>query len=73
MIMHGKPELWTTRERWNADHKGRESIIWVKEDVLGGPWIVATDKARCLGGNIRCLQQPSTASSVRVGKARWSR
>ena len=50
MIMHGKPELRTTRERWNAGHKGRESIIRAKEDVLGGPWIVATDKALCLGG-----------------------
>ena len=49
-IMHGIPELWTTRERWNAGHKGRESIIGAKQDVLGGPWIVATDKAGCLGG-----------------------
>ena len=73
MVMHGKPELRTTRECWNAGHKGRESIIRVKEDILCGPWIVATDKARCLGGNIRCLQQPSAASSVRVGKARWGR
>ena len=55
VIMHGKPELWTTRECWNASHKGRESIIGAKEDVLGGPWIVATDKARCLRGNISCL------------------
>ena len=55
MIMHGKPELRITKERWNAGHKGRESIIRAKEDVLGGPWIVATDKAGCLGGNIRCL------------------
>ena len=31
VIMHGKPELWTTRERWNAGHKGRESIIGAKE------------------------------------------
>ena len=50
MVMHGKPELRTARERWNAGHKGRESIIRAKEDVLGGPRIVATDKARCLGG-----------------------
>ena len=55
MIMYGKPELWTTGERWNAGHKGRESIIGAKEDVLGGPWIVTTDKARCFRGNIRCL------------------
>ena len=73
MIMHGKPELRTTGECWNAGHKGWESIILAKEDVLGGPWIVATDKACCLGGDIRCLQQPSAASSVRVGKARWSK
>ena len=50
MVMHGKLELRTTREHWNARHKSRESIIRAKEDVLGGPRIVATDKARCLGG-----------------------
>ena len=50
MIVHGIPELWTTRERRNAGHKGRESIIGAKQDVLGGPWIVATDKAGCLRG-----------------------
>ena len=39
VIMHGIPELWTTRERWNAGHKGRESIIGAKQDVLGhGLW-----------------------------------
>ena len=55
MIMHGKLELWTTGERRNAGHKGRESIIGAKEDVLGGPRIVATDKACCLGGDVCCL------------------
>ena len=32
---------------------------------------MATDKAGCLGGNVCCLEQPSTASSVRVGQVRW--
>ena len=32
---------------------------------------MATDKAGCLGGDICCLKQPSTASSVRVCQARW--
>ena len=30
VIMHDKSELWTTRECWNAGHKGRESIIGAK-------------------------------------------
>ena len=70
MVMHGIPELWTTRERWYAGHKGWESIIGAEQDVLGGPWVVATDKAGCLRGDIGCLKQPSTASSVGVGSAR---
>ena len=39
-----------------------------KQDVLGGPWVVATDKAGCLRRNVCFLEQPSTASSVRVGQ-----
>ena len=73
MVMHGIPELWTTRERRNAGHQTRESIIGAKQDVLGGPWVVATDKAGCLRGDICRLKQPSTASSVGVGSERWSR
>ena len=55
MIVHGNQELRTTGERWNAGHKGRESIVQAKEDVLGGTWIVATDKARCFGGGISAV------------------
>ena len=54
-IVYGNPELRTTGERWNAGHKSRESIVGAKEDVLGGPRIVAADKAVCLGGNVCCL------------------
>ena len=50
MVMHGIPELWTTRERRYAGHKGRESIIGPEQDVLSGPGVVATDKAGCFGG-----------------------
>ena len=32
---------------------------------------MAADKAGCLGGNVCFLEQPSTASSVRVGHGRW--
>ena len=56
VIVHSIPELWTTRERWNAGYKSRESAIRAKEDVLGGPRVVATDKAGCLGGDVRCLE-----------------
>ena len=55
MIVHGNPELRTTGERWNAGHKSQESVVGAKEDVLGGPGIVAADKAGCLGGNVYCL------------------
>ena len=55
MIMHGIPELWTTRECWNAGHKGRESITGAKQDVLGGPWIVAMDKAGYLRGGMSAV------------------
>ena len=30
VIVHGIPELWTTRERRNAGHKGWESTIRAK-------------------------------------------
>ena len=50
VIVHGNPELRTTGERWNAGHKSRESVVGAKKDVLGGPGIVAADKAGCLGG-----------------------
>ena len=71
VIVHGIPELWTTWERRNAGHKSRESTIRAKKDVLSGPWVVTTDKAGCLGRNVCCLKQPSTASRVRVGQVRW--
>ena len=71
VIVHGIPELWTTRERRNASHKSRESTIRVKKDVLRWPWVVTPHKASCLGRNICCLKQPSTASRVRVSKVRW--
>ena len=58
VIVHGIPKLWTTRERRNAGHKCQESTIRAKKDVLGGPWVVATDKVGCLGGE--CL--PSEAA-----------
>ena len=31
VIVHGIPELWTTQERRNAGHKGRESTIRAKK------------------------------------------
>ena len=31
VIVHGIPELWTTREHRNAGHKGRESTIRAKK------------------------------------------
>ena len=31
VIVHGIPELWTTRERRNAGHKGRDSTIRAKK------------------------------------------
>ena len=64
MIVDGNPELGTTGERWNASHKGRESIIGAKKDVLGRPLVVAAYEASRLGGNVCCLQQPSVASCV---------
>ena len=67
----GIPELWTTQERRNAGHKSRESTIRAKKDVLRWPWVVTPHKANCLGRNICCLKQPSTASRVRVSKVRW--
>ena len=57
VIVHGNPELWTTGERWNTSHKSRESVVGAKKEVLGGPGIVAADKAGCLGGGGGgCLQ-----------------
>ena len=73
VIVHGNPELRTTGERLNAGHKSRESVVGAKKDVLSKPGIVAADKAGCLGGDVCCLEQPSAASCVRVGSARWSR
>ena len=73
MIVHGNPELRTTGERRNAGHKSRESVVGAKKDVLGRPGIVAADKAGCLRGDVCCLEQPSAASGVRGGSARWGR
>ena len=55
MIVDGNPELGTTGERWNASHKGRESIIGAEEDVLGRPRVVATNEVSRLGRNVCCL------------------
>ena len=73
MIVHGIPELWTTRERRYAGHKSWESTIRAEKDVLRWPWVVTPHKAGCLGRNVCCLKQPSTASRVRVSKVRWCR
>ena len=45
VIVHGNPELRATGERWNAGHKSWEGVTRAKEDVLGGPGIVAADEA----------------------------
>ena len=50
MIVDGNPELRTTGERWNAGHKGWESVVRAEKDVLGRPRIVAEDETGCLGG-----------------------
>ena len=73
MIVDSNPELEITGERWNAGHKGWESVVGAEKDVLGRPWIVAADKAGCLRGDVCCLEQSSTASGVRSGSARWGR
>ena len=70
VIVHGIPELWTTRERRYAGHKSRESAIRAKKDVLRWPWVVTPHKTSCLGRNVCCLKQPSTASRVGVSKVR---
>ena len=44
VVVHGIPELWTTRERRNAGHKSRESTIEAKKDILSGPWVVAVKR-----------------------------
>ena len=71
VIVHGIPELWTTRERGYAGHKSRENAIRAKKDILRWPGVVTPHKASCLGRNICCLEQPSTASRVRVSTVRW--
>ena len=55
MIVDGNPELRTTGECWNVSHKGRESVIWAEEDVLGRPRVVATNEASRLGRNVCCF------------------
>ena len=70
MIVDGNPELGTTGERQNASHKGWESIIGAKKDVLGRPRFVAAYEASRLGGNVCCLQQLSAASGVGSSGAR---
>ena len=74
MVVDGNPELRTAGERWNAGHKGWQSVIVAKKDVPGRPQVVAANEASHLGGgggNICCLQQLSAASGVRSGGARW--
>ena len=73
MIVDGNPELRTTGERWNAGHKGRESVVGAEKDVLSRPRIVAADEAGCLGGDVCCLEQSRSVSGVRSGSARWGR
>ena len=53
--------------------KAGRASFGAKKGVLGRPGIVAVDKAGCLGGDVCCLEQPSAASGVVVGSARWSR
>ena len=68
VVMHGIPQLWTTGERGYAGHKGRESAIRAKKDILRWPRVVTPHKASCLRRNVCCLKQPSTASRVRVSR-----
>ena len=69
--MHGIPELWTTRERGHAGHKRRESAIRAKEDILRWPRVMTSPKVGCFWRNVGFLEQPSTASRVRMGGVRW--
>ena len=64
------PDHWRALE---CRHKSREGVVGAKKDVLGRPGIVAADKAGCLGGDVCSLEQPSAASGVRGGSARWGR
>ena len=52
VIMHGIPQLWTTRECRYAGHKRRESAIRAKEDILRWSGVMTSHKAGCLGRNI---------------------
>ena len=67
MVVHSNPELWATRERWNACDKCGQSVARTEQDILGRPWVMAADEAGCLLRNGRGLQEQSAASGVRHG------
>ena len=69
MIMNGNPELGATRERRDASHERRQSVLWTKINVLGGPWVVASDETGSFCWNLRSLEQQNAASGVRG--SRW--
>ena len=71
VIVYGNPKLWATRERRDASHKRRQSVLWTEINVLGGPRVVAADDTGGFCWNLRSLEQQSVASGVRG--SRWRR
>ena len=52
VIVDRDPHFRSTGEHRYPRHKRRENFLWAKVDVFAGPWVMATDQARCFGGDV---------------------
>ena len=52
VIVDRDSHFGSTGKRGHPGHKRREALLRAKVDVLAGPWVMATDQARCLGGDV---------------------
>ena len=64
--MDRDPYFGSTGKRRHPGHKCRETFLRAKVDVFAGPRVMATDQARCFGGDVDGLQQQSTAGGGKV-------
>ena len=57
VIMDRDSYFGSTGKRRYPGHKRRETFLWAKVDIFVGPRVMATDQARCFGGDVDGLQQ----------------
>ena len=55
VIVDRDPYFGSTGKRRYPGHKCRETFLRAKVNVFAGPWVMATDQARCFGEDVNGL------------------